>query len=80
MNYYYCKPESGYKVIGVPDDVDINNIKNLPEPDWNIMIDKAFIRPLLRYVLENDEIIDTKNKLSEKDVEQFLLGVKKIKI
>jgi DNA polymerase elongation subunit (family B) len=68
MNYYYCNPNSNYKVIGVPDDVDINTIKNLPEPDWNRMINATILKPLMRYILEFDEIDD-------KHIENFLLGV-----
>lgn len=69
MNYYYCNPNSGYKVIGVPDDVDITKVKNMPEPDWNKMINKALVKPLLRYVYDKAEIDDV-------DVEHFILGVK----
>ncbi len=39
MNYYYTK-DSKYKVIAVPDDIDINDVKGLPEPDWNKMYRK----------------------------------------
>ena len=73
MNYYYCDERSGYKVIGVPDDVDITKVKNLPEPDWNKMIYQAFLKPLLRYISEKSEIDDI-------DIEHFILGVKQIKI
>lgn len=69
MNYYYCNPDSGYKVIGIPDDVDMTEIKNLPEPDWNRMINATLIKPLLRYVHEKVDIDD-------KDIEHFLLGLK----
>lgn len=79
MNYYYCKPGGKYKVIGVPDDVDMNTVKNLPDVDWPRMISASIIKPLLRYILENEDIIDAKNKLSDKDVENFLLGIKQWK-
>ena len=69
MNYYYCNENSGWKVIGVPDDVNINTVKGLPEPDWNRMINDTILKPLLRYIYEKDEIDET-------DVEHFLLGVK----
>lgn len=69
MNYYYCAEGQKYKVIGIPDDVNINSIKNLPEPDWNIMLTKLLVKPLLRYIHENSEIDD-------KDCENFLLGIK----
>jgi len=71
MNYYYCNENSKYKVIGIPDDLDINTVKNLPEPDWNRMINATLIKPLLRYSYEKDLIDDT-------DIEHFLLGVKQI--
>jgi DNA polymerase elongation subunit (family B) len=70
MNYYYCLEESSnIKVIGVPDDVDINKVPNLPEPDWNRMINATLIKPLLRYISPKQNITDT-------DIEHFLLGVK----
>lgn len=69
MSYYYCDEKSGYKVIGIPDDVDINSVQNLPEPDWNRMIIQTIIKPLCRYILDKQDITD-------KDVESFLLGVK----
>lgn len=68
MNYYYCSSESNYTVIGIPDDVDINQVPNLPEPDWNRMINATLVKPLLRYILEKDLIDD-------KDMEQFILGI-----
>lgn len=72
MNYYYCMEGSGYKVIGIPDDVDIDTIKLLPQPDINRMINEVFIKPLLRYIYD-------KSKIEDKDIEQFLLGVKQWK-
>lgn len=72
MNFYYCAEGSGYKVIGVPDDVDINKVKGLPEPDWNQMINMIFLKPLLRYIYDKDLIDDM-------DIEHFILGVKQWK-
>lgn len=69
MQYYYCNPDSGYKVIGIPDDYEINDIKELPEPDWNKMIIQTLVKPLCRYIINKEEIDD-------KDIEAFLLGVK----
>lgn len=69
MAYYYCDENSPYKVIAIPDDVDINKVPNLPEPDWNRMINATLIKPLLRYIYDKDEINDV-------DIEHFLLGVK----
>lgn len=67
MNYYKCAEGSKYKVIGVPDDVDIDSVPNLPEPDWNVMIISSFIKPLLRYILDNEEVTDN-------DCNNFLMG------
>lgn len=72
MNYYYCNENSKYKVIGVPDDININKVPGLPEPDWNKMINAVLLKPLLRYILDKDKIEDY-------DVEHFLLGLKQWK-
>lgn len=69
MQYYYCSPESGYKVIGIPDDFNINDIKLLPEPDWNKMIITSLMKPMCRYLLDKVDVEDS-------DVEAFLLGAK----
>lgn len=70
MNYYKCPEGSKYKVIGVPDDVDIDDVPNLPEPDWNEMIRASFIKPLLRYIIDNDDVTDN-------DCDNFLMGFTK---
>lgn len=69
MQYYYCNENSKYKVIGIPDDIDFNDIERLPEPDWNKMIIQTIIKPYCRYILNKPEVND-------KDIETFLLGVK----
>jgi len=68
MNYYYTQ-DSKYKVIGVPDDVNINKVIGLPEPDWNKMLNTNLLKPLLKYIYDKEEILDI-------DIEHFLLGVK----
>jgi hypothetical protein len=68
MNYYYTNDEK-YKVIGVPDDVDINKVPGLPEPDWNRMLNTNLLKPLLKYIYDKEEIEDD-------DIEHFLLGIK----
>lgn len=68
MNYYYDKYGN---VIGVPDDVDILKVPNLPEPDWNKMLNQILLKPLLKYIYEDKDIDDN-------DIELFLLGVKPI--
>jgi hypothetical protein len=72
MNYYYCI-DPKYKVIGVPDDVDLNDLTNLPEPDWNKMLQAVLIKPLLRYIYEKETITDN-------DCDLFLLGIKQLSI
>lgn len=69
MQYYICDENSGYKVIGIPDEYEINDIKELPEPDWNKMIIQTIVKPLCRYIIDKDEIDD-------KDIEAFLVGAK----
>ncbi len=69
MMYYTCSDGTGYKVMGIPDDVDMNDIEGLPEPNWNDMIIKTYMKPLCRYILPKSEI-------SESDIEAFLMGVK----
>jgi hypothetical protein len=71
MNYYYCEETSPYKVIGVPDDVDIKTVPNLPEPNWNKNINNILIKPILRYILDKKEIDDI-------DCQNFLLGIKPV--
>lgn len=70
MNYYYTLKGD---VMGVPDDVDIATLPNLPEPDWNKMINQILIKPFMKYISEKKEI-------GEADIENFLLGIKKITI
>lgn len=72
MNYYYTVDKK-YPVIGVPDDIDMNDVKGLPEPDWNKMLTAVLIKPLLRYILEQEEI-------SDRDCELFLLGAQQFKV
>lgn len=69
MFYYYCK--EGY-VVGIPDDIDLNKVPGLPEPDWNRMLNAILVKTLLKYISEEKTITD-------KDVSNFLINVKKIK-
>jgi hypothetical protein len=68
MNFYYDRKGD---VIGIPDDVDINSVPGLPEPDWNMMLNQILIKPLLRYIYEDKAISVT-------DIENFLLNIKKL--
>ena len=71
MMYYYDMNDN---VIGVPDDVNIDKVKELPEPNWNKMLMQTLVKPLLKYIYDDEQEYD------EKTCELFLLGVKKIKI
>lgn len=71
MQFYYCAEGSPYKVIAVPDDVDMSTIQNLPEPDWNKMIIQSIIKPFYRYISDKKDVTD-------KDIEYFLIGVQQI--
>lgn len=69
MQYYYDTQDN---VIGIPDDVNIDKVPGLPEPDWNKMLFQTMIKPLLKYIYDEEEEFD------DKTCEMFLLGVKKI--
>ena len=68
--FYYDK---NGKVVGVPDDVDINKVPNLPEPDWNKMLNQILVKSILKYISELDN-----KKITDKEVQNFLLNVRKI--
>ena len=72
MCYYYANNNI---VVGVPDDVDINKVPNLPEPDWNKNLNMILVKSMLKYISE----IDNK-KINDKSVENFLLNVREITI
>jgi hypothetical protein len=69
MYYYHSK--AGY-VVGIPDDIDLNKVPGLPEPDWNKMLNAILVKTLLKYISDEKTITD-------KDVQNFLINVKKIK-
>ena len=56
MNFYY---DMNGVVVAVPDDVDIDSVPNLPEPNWNLMLKQVLVKPILKYVLDNDKVTDT---------------------
>lgn len=64
--YYYYGIDGN--VMGIPDDYDINNIKGLVDPDYNKMLKQILIKPLLKYIFDDNKITDT-------DVDNFLLGI-----
>lgn len=71
MNWYY--DENG-DVVGVPDDVDIDKVKNLPKPDYVRMLKAIFIKNLLKYITEYQN-----KDITEKVLTTFLANVNKIK-
>lgn len=73
MQYYYCNSPK-YKVIGIPDDYNISDIPNLPDVDWNKMIIQTIVKPLVRYIIEKPSNED----ITDKDVESFMLGIKRL--
>jgi hypothetical protein len=72
MKYFYCEENSKYKVFGVPDDVDIAKIPNIPKPDFNkMLIQYLLVKEFLRYTLDKETIENS-------DCINFLLGVKPV--
>lgn len=70
MYFYY---DVNGKVFGVPDDVELNSVKGVPEPDYYRMLKDILVKPLLKYIKEYNEI-------NPKHIENFLLGVKEFSI
>lgn len=68
MNFYYGMDG---KVVAVPDDVDIDSVKGLPEPDWNLMLGQILVKNLLKYISNQKEF-------KPKDIENFLLGIEEL--
>ena len=64
MNFYY---DINGNVVAVPDDLDIDNVPNLPEPDWNVMIKQVLVKPILKYIL------DKRDTVTDTDVDGFLV-------
>ena len=64
MNFYY---DINRNVVAVPDDLDIDNVPNLPEPDWNVMIKQVLVKPILKYIL------DKRDTVTDTDVDGFLV-------
>lgn len=74
MYFYYASDEvNGKYVVAIPDDVDINSVKGLPEPDWTLMLNEILIKPILRYIKNYD-------KIDNKIIDNFLLDIKEIVI
>lgn len=73
--YYYIDKFGDKKVIGIPDDVEVNDLKNLPEPDWDFMLKETLVKSMLKYIKN----YDTKDITPEK-INNFLLGIKEIEI
>lgn len=73
MRYYYGQDG---KVVGIPDDVDMNKIPGLPEPDWNKMLRQILVKPMLKYI--SNKQFTVKNPVMERDITNFLINVKEI--
>lgn len=73
MYFYYSWNERLGKnfVVAVPDDVDIETVPNLPEPNWNYMFNQILVKPLIKYV-KNKHI----DKITDQMIDNFILGVK----
>ena len=76
--HYYKTLGSKYKVIGVPDDVDIDKVPNLPPIDWHQMINQQFIKPLMKCLFD----FSGKKDITDEQCNNFLTGifVNKLKI
>lgn len=70
MNFFYTETDD---VFGFPDDVDYNEIPNIPAPNWNKMIKMTLVKSMMRYILED-------NDFDEKDIDNFLLGITKLSL
>lgn len=58
VKYYKTKEGSKYAVVGIPDDVDFTKelMQYLPEPDWRLNAIDRIIKPVLRYMYDNDKL------------------------
>ena len=72
MYHYY---DVHGNIVGVPDDIDIDSIKGLPQPDYTRMLKDILVKNLLKYISDK-RVQDIKPK----DVDNFLAGIQKIKI
>ena len=70
MYHYY---DVNGNIVGVPDDIDIDSIKGLPQPDYTKMLKDILVKNLLKYISDK-RVQDIKPK----DVDNFLVGVQKI--
>lgn len=68
MYFYY---DTNGNIFGMPDDINITTIPNIPEPDWNLMLNQVLIKPILKYIYDD-------NKIDDVDIEHFLLNVKQL--
>lgn len=69
--YYYKTLGSDFNVIGVPDDVDIDKIPNMPPINWHEMINSQFLKPLMKCLFEYPD----KYEITESDCNDFLIGL-----
>lgn len=69
--YYYKTLGSDYNVIGVPDDVDIDKIPNMPPINWHEMINSQFLKPLMKCLFDYPDDYE----ITESDCNDFLIGL-----
>lgn len=69
MNFYKSKDKYGeHFFVAVPDDIEIDSVKGLPEPDYDLMLNELLVKPILRYIKKFE-------KVELKHCENFLLGI-----
>lgn len=74
--YYYKTLDSKYAAIGVPDDVDIDTVPNMPPINWHEMINQQFLKPLMKCLFDYPD----KYQITDNDCNDFLIGMKHKKI
>lgn len=83
LTHLYKPPFEGQKmytyydlhdnIVAVPDDVDIDSVKGLPQPNYNRMMKEILVKNILKYI--SDKPV---KEISNKDVDNFLAGIRKL--
>lgn len=68
-NYYDLTGQ----IVAVPDDVDIDSIKGLPQPDYPRMLKAILVKNILRYISTKKS-----SDLTPQDVNNFLAGIQEV--
>lgn len=69
--YYYKTTSDKYPVIGVPDDVDVDKVPNMPPINWNAMINQQFVKPLMKCIFTYGE----GHEITDDECNNFLTGI-----